>query len=492
MQLFLSILVFISMLTAVDYSSEIQPIFDSSCTGCHNPDSGGWSNHQLDLTSYSGLISGSENGDMVVPGEASSSVLYDRIIRENSEQGDMPPGNSQLDESEIALIESWINEGALEFEATCEQGFVEILDVPNSCIVFDQSDCFYEEDIQILSDIAELNGMLDIDPLYLGSQNWLNGRLKRIQVGNTFQGGNVTLTALPESISNLDSLNTLQVDKNALTSLPTEIGNLSRLQLLIASNNDLISIPESVNNLSQVWYLDLGYNALESIPDISDMNSLQYLYIFGNQISSNSKLEPTITEDCFKFYHDKTKQRVAQFIKNKDKSYLDKHTINTKKCNSISYYLEKINWEELCSSPIVSKIFHGDMQFDNIIKTMNGYKFIDWRDKFGDSIDYADSYYDLAKLYGGICMNYSYMKDETNYSIFKHFNGIEYSFKLDKDVEICTYKFIQMCKIYDFDFSKIQILTALIYLNMAPLHDNGFDDVLFFHAIKQLSDIYDA
>ena len=289
MQLFLSTLAFISVLTAVDYSLEIQPIFDSSCTGCHNPSSGGWSNHQLDLTSYSGLISGSENGDMVVPGDASSSVLYDRIIRENSEQGDMPPGNSQLDESEIVLIELWINEGALEFEATCGQGFVEILDVPNSCIVFDQSDCFYEEDIQILSDIAELNGMLDIDPLYIGSQNWLNGRLKRIQVGNTFQGGNVTLTALPESISNLDSLNTLQVDKNALTSLPTEIGNLSRLQLLIASNNDLISIPESVNNLSQVWYLDLGYNALESIPDISDMNSLQYLYIFGNQISSISE-----------------------------------------------------------------------------------------------------------------------------------------------------------------------------------------------------------
>jgi len=289
MQNFLLILAFLSIVKAVDYSSEIQPIFNTNCTNCHNPSSSGWANHELDLTSYSGLMSGSQNGAMVIPGDANSSVLYDRIIRENSEQGDMPPGNSELDESEIALIEMWINEGSFEFESSCDEGFIEILDVPNNCIVFDQSSCFHEGDLQVLADIANLNEMLDVEPLYIGSQNWLNGRLKRIQVGNTFQGGNVSLTTLPQSISELDSLNTLQVDKNDLSSLPSEIGNLSRLQLLIASNNNLMSVPESINNLSQVWYLDLGYNALELIPDISNMNSLEYLYIFGNQISTISE-----------------------------------------------------------------------------------------------------------------------------------------------------------------------------------------------------------
>ena len=152
--------------------------------------------------------------------------------------------------------------------------------------MFDQSTCFHEGDIQVLSEIAELNDISDLDPLYMGSQNWLSGRLKRIQIGNYFQGGNIDLVSLPESISTLDDLTTLQVDKNSLTSLPSGVGDLSQLQLLIASNNDIVSVPESINNLSQVWYLDLGYNAIQEIPDISSMESLLYLYIFGNQITT--------------------------------------------------------------------------------------------------------------------------------------------------------------------------------------------------------------
>jgi hypothetical protein len=171
-------------------------------------------------------------------------------------------------------------------QPTCDEGFIEILDVPNTCVVFDQSSCFYEGDLQVISDIAETNGIFNLNPLHMGSQNWLEGRLKRIQVGNYSQGGNIQLTSLPESISGLESITTLQIDKNALTELPEGIGELAQLQLLIASNNDISSIPESINNLNQVWYLDLGYNALETLPDISNMTSLSYLYIFGNQLSS--------------------------------------------------------------------------------------------------------------------------------------------------------------------------------------------------------------
>jgi len=285
MQIFLSTLVFLSIASAVDYNLEIQPIFDSNCANCHQVGSSSYNNHQLDLSSYFGLISGGESGNVVIPGNSNGSILYDEIS-----DGDMPPGNNpDLSENQISLIAQWIDEGALEFEPACDEGFIEILSVPNTCIVFDESNCFHEGDFQILADIAESNGIFNLDPLYLGSQNWLNGRLKRIQVGNTFQGGNISLTTLPESISGLDSLNTLQIDKNALTALPNGVGNLSRLQLLVASNNDLLSVPESINNLSQVWYLDLGYNALESLPDISDMSSLQYLYIFGNQLSTISE-----------------------------------------------------------------------------------------------------------------------------------------------------------------------------------------------------------
>ena len=42
--------------------------------------------------------------------------------------------------------------------------------------------------------------------------------------------------------------------------------------------------------------------------------------------------------------------------------------------------------------------FHGDLHFENIIKTKSSYKLIDWRDSFSKSINYGDLYYDLAKL----------------------------------------------------------------------------------------------
>ena len=42
---------------------------------------------------------------------------------------------------------------------------LKIHDIPNTCIVFDQSTCFYEGDIQVLSEIAELNNISDLDPL---------------------------------------------------------------------------------------------------------------------------------------------------------------------------------------------------------------------------------------------------------------------------------------------------------------------------------------
>ena len=275
-------LLFTSFSFAVDYGTQIQPIFNSSCINCHNPNSGGWNNHELDLTSYAGVMAGSEDGAVIAPGNAESSVLYQEIF-----SGNMPDGNNpDLSSSQINLVADWINEGALEFESVCDDGYIEIPDVPNTCIVFDGSSCFYEGDFQVLAEILESNNIFNLDPLYMGSQNWLDGRLIRVQVGNYFQGGNIELTSLPESISDLENLVTLQIDKNALTSLPNGIGDLSSLQLLIASNNNLVSVPESINNLTQVWYLDLGYNALQTLPDISNFSSLMYLYIFGNQISS--------------------------------------------------------------------------------------------------------------------------------------------------------------------------------------------------------------
>ena len=60
----------------------------------------------------------------------------------------------------------------------------------------------------------------------------------------------------------------------------------------------------------------------------------------------------------------------------------------------------------------IPSFIHGDLQFDNIIynKKLNKFILIDWRQDFAGQIEFGDLYYDIAKLYGGILLNYDYIK----------------------------------------------------------------------------------
>ena len=110
-RLFISII--LSFAFSINYLDEIQPIFNASCVSCHNSDSQNYSNHQLDLTSYSGLMNGGESGDVITPYDASSSILYQEVS-----SGNMPQYGSGefLVAEQINLIADWINDGALEEE----------------------------------------------------------------------------------------------------------------------------------------------------------------------------------------------------------------------------------------------------------------------------------------------------------------------------------------------------------------------------------------
>ena len=99
---YLTLIVLILPLYAeVDYNSEIQPIFNARCTGCHGASGG------LNLYSYENLMNGSNSGDVVIPYDHSSSILWQYV---NS--GFMPPGNNDLTLAQIDLIAQWIDEGA--------------------------------------------------------------------------------------------------------------------------------------------------------------------------------------------------------------------------------------------------------------------------------------------------------------------------------------------------------------------------------------------
>ena len=83
--------------------SQIQEIFNSKCIGCHN---GGHSSG-LDLRTYAGVNAGGSSGAVIANNHANS-LLWNYV------NTDYMPLNDTLTSSQIILIGTWIDEGALE------------------------------------------------------------------------------------------------------------------------------------------------------------------------------------------------------------------------------------------------------------------------------------------------------------------------------------------------------------------------------------------
>ena len=83
--------------------------------------------------------------------------------------------------------------------------------------------------------------------------------------------------------------------------------------------------------------------------------------------------------------------------------------INGKITPPLDKLLQSIPWKELFHG--IPCFIHGDLQFQNILFNKRSKKFllIDWRQDFAGNVKFGDLYYDLAKLYGGILMNYDHV-----------------------------------------------------------------------------------
>ena len=90
----------------ISYSTTILPIINSNCTGCHGGSGG------LSLSTHTSLIIGGNSGAVVTPGDGSGSRLVKKL-RGTASEDRMPKGGVFWNDTDINLIETWINEGAL-------------------------------------------------------------------------------------------------------------------------------------------------------------------------------------------------------------------------------------------------------------------------------------------------------------------------------------------------------------------------------------------
>jgi hypothetical protein len=194
---------------------------------------------------------------------------------------------------------------------------------------------------------------------------------------------------------------------------------------------------------------------------------------------------PVIAEACRRFYRDKTIKRIE--------AYQKKHhiadagaVINGTEIPPMKDLLAKVPWDLLEQG--VACFMHGDLQFDNIIydAATRTFKLLDWRQDFDGHVEFGDIYYDVAKMYGGMILNYDFIKKNL-LSYCEDDQGVYYDFAQRHNA--AAYIDILTCYVVNrgWDIDKVRLLVAIIYLNMSPLHTYPFDKMLYALGRKMLA-----
>lgn len=244
-------------------------------------------------------------------------------------------------------------------------------------------------------------------------------------------------------------------------------------------------IPNGFGNTDHFIYYDWAVGKT-----LYELDSLELFKKFlGVLLTNTSKIVNNSTEHIRKFYMDKTYERIGLFVgQYGDRYRTQPHSINGKVYSSFNDTFN-VNFDRF-SSDAFYELFHGDLQFDNIIydSKTNKFTYIDWRESFGGYTEAGDIYYDLAKLYGGCIIPYDKMKNEDTIRFVEGDYSISYSYAVSDNLTTFKAWYEEWIDTNGFDLNKVKMLTALIFLNMSPLHDEKFGKMLWFKSIEMLDE----
>src|SRR5262245_9204031 len=101
----------------VTFQKDAQPILKKHCVTCHNPDR---PRGELDLSSYSGLLTGGVSGKAAVAGKPDESPIY--TLPAHLEDPKMPPNKPKIPQRELDTIRAWVVGGLIEKSAATTSG----------------------------------------------------------------------------------------------------------------------------------------------------------------------------------------------------------------------------------------------------------------------------------------------------------------------------------------------------------------------------------
>jgi len=276
----------VTVLDSADvYLDLISPMILSKCNSCHND---GKKKGDLLLTSYSNMMKGGENGEVIIPGDLEASELFRRITLPEEHDDFMPSeGKRPLTEQEVAIIEWWIASGApSEGRITELDTEKKITAAVNNYLGLDKNDIFNKE-------IPPADNSI-IDSLR--NQGFIINRLMK---DNYFLDANFSLSERELTSLDLEILQNLKEQLIWLDLSNSEvkdehlqkIGQLENLVKLDLSENEVsdaaIQSLEKLTNLESLnlYNTDVSEGLLEVIPKLT---KLKRLYLWQTNFSEET------------------------------------------------------------------------------------------------------------------------------------------------------------------------------------------------------------
>ena len=324
------------------------------------------------------------------------------------------------------------------------------------------------------------------DAIQIGEAYGLN-RLENIKAIEVFQwfdcGSLASLKVAKEHFLNTEH-NILEKEDESIWFIDNQV-------IKFSTNKEFIS-----DRVKRLEYLPKDF-----LPEIVDSNIYTYKYkkskgkIISNILQPKNskfylipakriygikkKVNKTEQKICYKFYKEKTYERLDKYLIRFEQVDRDL-TINDKKSLSVKKLLDNLDWKTLCENPSWAN-FHGDFHGENIIYSKErGFILLDWRQNFGEkNYEFGDVYYDLAKLNHGFIVNHEVVA-KGDFSVKEESQDKIYiSIKQKSNLLKCQKFFYKWLKENNYNEKKINIITALIFVNISGLHEYPYSRFLF-------------
>ncbi|MBT8420016.1 MAG: hypothetical protein KJO08_04050 [Gammaproteobacteria bacterium] len=104
--------------SVVSFENDVRPILHKNCLECHQPGGKGFEASGLAIGTYDDLMKGTkpgnseQRGQIVIPGDATSSALIMLIEGRADPSIKMPHGKEPLNEKSVTTLRKWVEQGA--------------------------------------------------------------------------------------------------------------------------------------------------------------------------------------------------------------------------------------------------------------------------------------------------------------------------------------------------------------------------------------------